>query len=119
MRPYLLLSLLTIGCAAVPPRLDPTTLGAVAPEEKFVVTTATDSAVTVDHLRIDTDSLHARKVPIVATDAGADFSVPRSSVTELRRSYTGGVGIELVFVPIIALLAGMAWFVHSMGGSGS
>ena len=100
------LALLLAACA-VPPRLDPATLGPVAPEEKFVLTSADSSRVTVDHLQVSPDSVRGRRVPAAGADTAADFAVPRDSVATLRRFYRNSPGIEFAFIPPILFLAMM------------
>lgn len=106
--------LLLTACGAVPPKLDPATLGTVPPEDKFVVT-VDDTSVTVDHLRVGPDSIWARRAPTDGTDAPSDLAFRRGSVTDLRRAYTGSPGVEFLVLPVALMVAAMMVFRAGFG----
>lgn len=107
--------LLLAACTAVAPKLDPATLGTVAPEEKFVVTAGAQS-VTVDHLRIGTDSIWGRRAPASAGDAPTDLAFARETVTDLRRSSTGGPDVQLLVLPVALMVVALVILKAGLGG---
>ena len=108
------LALLLAACA-VPPQLDPATLGPVAPEEKFVLTSADSSRVTVDHLQVSPEAVRGRRVPAAGADTSADYAVPRDSLATIRRYYRNSPGIELAFIPALAYLGMIGFFALAFG----
>lgn len=108
------LLLLAAACTAVPPRLDPGTLAAVPPEERFTLG-AGDSLVEVDHLRIERDSVRGRTVPGKRAPAATDVVMVRDTGLVLRRAYHGGPGIEFALLPPVFLVGLMLVFRAMMG----
>ena len=109
------LLLLVAACTAVPPRLDPGTMPAVPPEQRFILGVG-DSAVEVDHLRIEADSVRGRTVSSKAATAGPEVAMARDTSLVLRRAYHGSPGIEFVFLPPVLLLGFIIVF-RSMFGN--
>ncbi|HET7041691.1 MAG TPA: hypothetical protein VFI13_06720 [Gemmatimonadales bacterium] len=104
MKGLLPLALFLAACA-VPPQLDPATLDPVPAEEKFVLTSADSSRVTVDHLQVLPDAVRGRRIPPAGADTSADYAVPRDSLATIRRYYRNSPGIELAFIPAILFVA--------------
>ena len=116
MRPALALFLLVAACAT-PPRVDPATLGAIPPEERFTLR-AHDRTVEVDHLRIDGDSVRGRLVTSKDTAGRAEIAMARDTSLVLRRAYHGTPDVEFLFLPPVLLLAVLGVFLAAMGGGG-
>ena len=104
-----LLVLLAAGCAAVPPRLDPTTLTAVPPEERYTLGVG-DSAVEVDHLRVEADSVRGRTVATKGTGEGREIAMARDTSLVLRRAYHGSPDVEFLFLPAVLLVGALLVF---------
>lgn len=113
MRPALALFLLAAACA-VPPRLDPTTLGAVPPEARFTLRTP-GSSVEVDHLRVDGDSVRGHLISTTVPVAASEIAVARDSTLEVRRAYHGTPDIEFALLPPVLLLGFLLVFRAMMG----
>jgi len=96
------LTLLT-ACSSATTSIDPSSLGAVSPEKRFVVRAATGEW-TVDSLRVEQDTLRASIIALHPSAPRRPLELPVASVVGLRYDRATANGIAGTIMPIALLL---------------
>jgi|GEM_PF-4213202 len=110
---FVVLTLLT-ACSSATTSIDPSSLGAVSPEKRFVVRAAAGEW-TVDSLRVEQDTLHGSIIALHPSAPRRPLELPLASVEALREDATTANGFVATLAPLAILLGFMAYFGAAWG----